>query len=226
MTDLARPFVSLCIATSLDGKINETPDAAPAFTSAYDREKLFKLRAQADGLLIGANTVRQEGLLPLIRNRKLIQMRHDLGLSDHPDVILVSDSMNLPWKSIYFEQSKQKILVLTGVPNATAKQSASQTDTPILTTGNPLNLSEGLKQLKALGYQKILCEGGGTLVASMLSLDVVDRIYLTIAATFIGGFETPSLIKGEVFKPRLQFHLTESRNVDSELHLIYQRHAN
>jgi len=215
--------IAICLATSLDGKIAEKPGGAPNFTSRYDREKLFQLRAQADVLIVGANTVRQERLPPLIRDPKSLAARKARGFKPHPDVVLVSGSMNLPWDSDYFRMAQQAITVLTGAPSASQRQAAEAAGVRVLATGAELDLKRGMAQLAEWGYLQALCEGGGTLVAAMLKEDLVDRMYLTIAPTVIGGKETPSLVKGPLLTPRPEFELLEVTPVQSELHLIYQR---
>lgn len=223
MTKAVPMEIAICLATSLDGKIAEIPGGAPNFTSRYDREKLFKLRAMADVLIVGANTVRQEQLPPLIRDPESLATRKARGLKPHPDVVLVSASMNLPWDSDYFKLAQQSISVLTGSPAPSKKQAAEDVGVQVIETGEPLDLKSGIGKLNAMGYRQALCEGGGTLVAGMLAEGLADRLYLTLAPTFIGGHRTPTLVNGPVLKPRPEFELLEVTPVESELHLVYQK---
>lgn len=221
-----RPVISLCLATSLDGKISEFADAGPRFTSRFDRDKLFRLRAASDVLLIGANTVRHEELPPLIRAEGYRQERIRKGLAAHPDVCIVSATLNLPWHSAYFTQACQKITVITGCATPAARLACETVGVTLIETGTDVDLTKGLDLLcTQYSYQNILCEGGGTLVSTLLAQDLVDCIYLTIAPTFIGGFNTPTLTKGQTFKPRPEFKLVHYEAHQSELHLVYEKPA-
>lgn len=223
MTASARPHVTLCMATSLDGKISQAYGETPAFTSRFDREKLFRLRAETQALLVGANTVRHEKLPPLVRNEALQEARQAQGLGKHPDVFLVSGSMQLPWGDDYFAKAQQDIYVVTGKAPSDTLDKAEEAQVKVLQTGPPLDLNLALQKIYALGYTKILCEGGGTLVRGMLAQNLIDTLHLTLAATAIGGETTPGLVAGAALKPRPEFTLLEHHAVGSELHLVYGR---
>lgn len=218
-----RPHVSLCLATSLDGRISATPDGGPDFTSREDVQKLFRLRAASDALLIGAGTVRTEQVLPLVRNEALAEERMQAGKPPHPAAVIVSNSLDLPWDGRYFRYRKQRMFLLTGRADAHHYEKAGSRNLEILETGERLDLVEGLKRLYQLGFRQILAEGGGTLVANLLALDLVDTAYLTIAPVLIGGAQTPRLVADAPAFPMRRFTLSHQETIGDELHLIYRR---
>jgi riboflavin biosynthesis pyrimidine reductase len=59
-----------------------------------------------------------------------------------------------------------------------------------------VDVDAAIKQLHALGMQRILCEGGPTLLDQLIDADVVDEICVTIAPLLAGsqpvGARTPS----------------------------------
>jgi len=59
-----------------------------------------------------------------------------------------------------------------------------------------VDVDAALKQLRALGMQRILCEGGPTLLDQLVDADLVDEICVTIAPRLAGsqpvGTRTPS----------------------------------
>ena len=223
MSDLNRepPLVTLCLATSLDGKISAKAGTAPNFTSRADLEKLFGLRAEADALLIGANTVRQEQLPPLVRQEQRVAERLRLGKPEHPAAVIVSGSLDLPWESAYFREKKQRIFILTASPKPEQSAIMKRLGLECLDTGGEINLGLGLEMLGQRGYRKILAEGGGKLTHSLLAAGVVDRLFLTLAPLFIAGRQTPNLCHGELLDPLPRFDLVACHRVESELHLEY-----
>lgn len=212
--------LACCLATTLDGKI-AAANSAPNFTSRYDRHKLFRLRADADALLIGAGTVRQECLPPLIRDSEAIADRRAQGKPDHPAAVIVSKSLDLPWDSHYFQKPSQRLMVLTEQAPMALKQQLPQVE--FVETGPAFSLRKGLEKLTAMGLTNILAEGGGTLVHALLTEELVDRFYLTIAPTFLGDPDAPQLVQGPVFSSPPTFQLVQVDQVGDELHLVYER---
>ena len=222
----ALPQVCLCLATSLDGRISQEPGKWPTFTSRADREKLFRLRSVSDALLIGANTVREEQLPPLIRKQSLVQERVEKGQSPHPHAVIVSASRKLPLESRYFEENGQKRFLLTSEMDQEERVVFEGVGLQLLETGQKLSLRKGLQMLGALGIEKVLAEGGGILTHALLKEDLVDWVHLTVAPVFIGGTQTPLLCTGPTLNPLSRFNLTRCDQIEDELHLEYHRCKN
>ena len=223
MTGAETPQVSLCLATTLDGKISDHPNSAPNFTSRYDREKLFRLRAESDALLVGANTVRQEKLPPLVRNADHRAMRQQRGMTPHPAAVIVSGSLDLPLNTAYFQEAQQELWVLTNQATESQKRTFKQAGVGLLETGKTLCFQKAIRRLGEVGYRRILAEGGGRLTHSLLAAGVVDRLYLTLAPLMMGGMDNPSLCKGPLLDPAAAFRLQRFEQVGDELHLEYHK---
>ena len=56
-----------------------------------------------------------------------------------------------------------------------------------------------MDELGAMGIQRIMVEGGGTLIAGLLAAGLVDEIYTFIGNIIIGGKDAPTLADGEGF---------------------------
>ena len=225
MSQNERPFLSLCLATSLDGKISAKAGAPPDFTSRYDLEKLFRLRSQADALLVGANTVRQETLPPLVRKPEFAAARQDAGKPAHPAVVIISRSLDLPWDSRYFREAKQEIFILSAAVSPEQQARITAAGARLIHTGADIDLAAGLTRLAEMGFKRILGEGGGRLNQGLLAADLVDYLYLTIAPIFIGGLDTPGLCQGPTLEPPVRFELVSQSLVHGEMHMEYQRIA-
>lgn len=216
------PHVALCLAASMDGRIAEAVGGAPSFTSAYDRQKLFRLRAEADLLLVGAGTVRHEKLPPLVRDPDLVAQRVAAGRTEHPAVAVVSRSLDLPWQARYFTAAKQKLFVLTERADPATQTLARDRGVTLLESGDQDLFTFGLVALADIGFTHILAEGGGTLVHALLARDLVHRFYLTLAPLTLGR-DTPALVNGPRLDPAVAFDLHQVDQVGSELHLEYRR---
>ncbi len=136
-------------------------------TGGADRDLLSMLRAEADVILVGGETVRtEEDCLP--RNK---------------DVVIVSKSGNVPLRAI--SKARGRITVLHD-------RSASA---PKPANGVVLRQFNGaaiIKAVRALGYQKIVCEGGPTLAQTLLAAEVVDEWCQTLSPKL--GQRIPDLV--------------------------------
>jgi diaminohydroxyphosphoribosylaminopyrimidine deaminase/5-amino-6-(5-phosphoribosylamino)uracil reductase len=56
----------------------------------------------------------------------------------------------------------------------------------------PVDLAEGLAQVRAAGIESVLCEGGGALGARLLAEGLVDRLYWVQAPVWLGAEGVPA----------------------------------
>jgi 5-amino-6-(5-phosphoribosylamino)uracil reductase len=213
-------MLSLCLAASLDGKLNSETPGAPRFTSRADRDRLFRLRAEADLLLVGAGTVRAEGLAPTVRNPRFESLRGDRPA--HPAVAVVSRGQDLPWDAPYFRQREQEMFLVTDRATDATRARCTELQIPCVEMQGR-GLGHALRCLQELGYRRILAEGGGHLVHSLLSEDLVERLYLTLAPVILAGERAPTLATGAALPRPHRWKLDRVRQVEDELHLSYTR---
>jgi len=136
-------------------------------TGGADRDLLTALRAEADVILIGGETVRSE--VDCIPRSK--------------DVVIVSKSGNVPLSAI--SRARGRITVLHD-KSATA---------PNPTVGVVLRQFTGhaiINAVRKLGYSKIVCEGGPTLARNLLEAQVVDEWCQTLSPRL--GKNVPELL--------------------------------
>jgi 2,5-diamino-6-(ribosylamino)-4(3H)-pyrimidinone 5'-phosphate reductase len=79
---------------------------------------------------------------------------------------------------------------------------------------DPVQLMERLGEM---GIRRLMVEGGGTLIASLIAAGVVDEIYTFIGNIVIGGKDAPTLADGEGFIRESDFcrlTLIEARKIE------------
>ena len=59
-----------------------------------------------------------------------------------------------------------------------------------------MDLRATLAALHKRGLNRLLVEGGGELNWTLLELDLVDELYVTIAPALLGGRDAPTLLGG------------------------------
>lgn len=199
-----RPFVTMNVAESADGKIALVDRAKVNFGSAEDRAQMESLRALADGVLIGGGTLQAEDPTLIIRNPDIRARRQATKGSPHPRNITVFSSIppQIADMNFFRNPETEKIVFTTQKTPAellaVASQLAQVEIVPLNAAGR-VDLVEVVRRLPPLGIDHLLLEGGGELNFSMLAAGLVDEVYLTICPFIFGGRAAPTGVDGEGF---------------------------
>ena len=94
----------------------------------------------------------------------------------------------------------------------------------LLSSSNSFDWRVILPQFKQLGINKLAVLGGGELVASLLSLDLIDELWLTICPIIFGGKDAPTPVEGVGFlqSQGKKLQLLEVKQIDQEIFLHYK----
>jgi len=221
-----RPFVSINMAASADGKITSAAREYPRMTSEYDRRNMDRLRAESDALLVGAQTMRADQPKLHVRTPEMQAYRRSLGKPQGLLKILVSASLRFDPASRFLTDTDGGGLIVATVEDAPAdRRAALAARVEIWTVGRGrVDLPELLHRLLDRGVQRLLVEGGGELNAAFLEADLVDELYLTIAPCLLGGRDAPTSFEGTGLAMQDQRRL-ELREVHREGDELYCRYA-
>ncbi len=180
----ARPFVTLKMASSLDGYI--APSAGQYWLTGMEaREFVRDLRAGHDGVMVGAGTVRVDD--PLLtarppRNRLKPYVR-----------IVACETEPVPKQSRVFEDPgdgaayARTIVLAPGGSLAGFESLGEVADVIFVGSESHLDLAGALAALAARGLSSVLCEGGPTLAARLLAAGLVDRLLWIVAPRLLSG---------------------------------------
>ena len=97
-----RPYVLISCAMSADGRIDDTGPARLMLSGPEDLERVDELRASADAILVGANTVRRDNPRLLIRSPRLRAARVAAGRPEHPLRVTVTTTGDLDPAARFF----------------------------------------------------------------------------------------------------------------------------
>lgn len=182
-----RPFVTMKVALSLDGRMAAAPGVRTPLTGAAANRLIHFDRAEVDGLAVGSSTVLADD--PLLtprgafRARPLTRVIFDTRLRTPPSARVLSTLDAGP------------VIIMTAasaIANAPARvQALVDAGARVEAVGPESRLRAGLERLAALGLTSIIVEGGTTLHASIWSERLVDRVqvYVTPHVLGPGGLE-------------------------------------
>lgn len=181
-----RPWTRAMMLTTLNGAIAGTDGLSGSISSPTDRLIFDETRRLTDAVLVGAGTIRAERYNPMRAKPEHQQARAAAGLHPAPVVAIVSHRLDLPWQDGLFHESAQQPIVLTGVHDASspALQQARAHADVIELPG--IDAAAMIGALRDRGLQRIVCEGGPTLLTHLVEADLIDEYDITVAPILSG----------------------------------------
>ena len=169
---------------SADGAAGFAGRAGP-LSSPADHTLLVALRAYADVVLVGAGTARAENYGPVRLRAEHLAQRRELGMGDEPPTLaVVARSGRLP-DSMF--GSVPPILV-TSARGRQSPQPGTEKSCEVMVCGDEqVDIAEAVRRLRERGRQRILCEGGPTLLNELVEADLVDELCVTLAPRLAGS---------------------------------------
>ncbi len=220
------PFVLTNGAVSLDGKLALENRSLIQFSSARDRQFVFQLRAGADAVLCGAETVETFSIDLAAGSPACVKKRLRLGLSPEPLRILVSEDGTIAPDARIFKKPVSPIIVLT--TRSAAKACAESLSGLATVKGfgkKTVDFARAFRWLHAQwGVKRLLCEGGGETNAALIRAGVVDEMHVTVCPLVLCGSRAMTLCDGRGFstlKQAAHLKLKALKQIKGELFLTY-----
>jgi riboflavin-specific deaminase-like protein len=225
------PHVLINMAMTLDGKVSTVQHTGAVFTSRHDKRRLAEIRAKADALIMGANTVAIDRPRMGIPSENLRQERIARGQSEQPLRVILSASGSLSEEAKPFTERWSPILVFSS--ESAPPRWREKMERAVAPSGGKLFVMGKERvplgqMLQVLGEQynvrTALCEGGPTVNFQMIQEDLVDEIFITVAPLVFGGASALSPVEGAGFPPDQVRYATliSTENIEGEVFLHYR----
>jgi diaminohydroxyphosphoribosylaminopyrimidine deaminase / 5-amino-6-(5-phosphoribosylamino)uracil reductase len=186
-----RPFVTLKLAVSADGRIAAAGRKRVAITGEAANARVHLLRAQNDAILIGIGTAMADDplltcRLPGMENRSPVRVVLDRALRLSNDSKLVHSARRTPLWVMTSEVSEA---------HAEMKLGAAGTHVLRLPTGAEpgLDLHAVLHTLSERGITRLMVEGGAKVASAFVKANLVDEFWLVRGSQHIGDDGLPAL---------------------------------
>ncbi|WP_324632020.1 RibD family protein [Phormidium sp. CCY1219] len=222
---LDRPYTTVVLAMSADGKISDAQRSPTLFGSANDKAHLERQVAAADAVLGGAGSLRVGGTAMRVRDSQLIQHRLDNGKPAQPMQIIASASGNIDPTLPFFRQPIPRWL-LTTATGAQPWQNQPGFEKILIchTHAGAIAWESALQQIAQAGIEHLAVLGGGQLVGSLVAAGAIDELWLTVCPLLIGGTQAPTPVDGSGFPLQMatRLELLEVTPIEQELFLHYR----
>lgn len=174
-----RPFFTLKLGLSLDGRIADRTHSSRWITGPEARAEVQAMRRASDAVMVGAGTVRH----------------------DNPSLWPRPDGKRNPWRIIVVRKGPLPLSAqvftdahvartIVAAPNGWQPGCASRirkTGATVLELPKNRFLPSLAKELGKLGILRVLCEGGGILAGELIKAGLVDELAVFLSPMLIGG---------------------------------------
>ena len=216
-----RPYVLLSVAMSIDGYIDDTSPERLVLSGPEDLDRVDRLRAGCDAILVGAGTLRVDDPRLLVNSPQRRAERLALGLPANPLRVVLTGSGELDPALRLWHHGDDRVVY---APDRALPRLAPLADVAeAVGTGAALDPGAVLDDLGARGVRRLMVEGGSAVHTLFLTSGLADEIQLAVAPFFVGADTAPRFVGPGRF-PQDALHrmtLAEARTVGDVALLRY-----
>ena len=188
----SRPYFSVKLATSIDGKIATKNGNSKWLSNEKSRSEVHKFRQNVDAILIGSKTVIQDNPFLTARNNDKLYKRQ-------PVRIVIDSKGAVPLHANIFNHQSKTLVVTTKFSSASWKKKIIEMNhdyIEIEAIDKQINLIKFVEKMHDLGFMHILVEGGGKLVGALLRYQLINKVYFFITPQIIGSDGSVNAVDG------------------------------
>jgi riboflavin-specific deaminase-like protein len=207
-----RPYLGINMVASLDGKA--TLDwRTKGLSTEVDRRLFHHLRTQADAVMVGAGTAREERYGRMTKNDELRDKRVAEGRTPEALAVVVSGRLGLPVDLPLLNDPEQTVLIATG-----AEHSLDGVRGAVEYARVGDDLPRLLAELPERGVRSVLCEGGPMLNSFLFAAGLVDELFLTMNPKVVGGAAALTIVAGRELVEPVELDLVSVAEAEGELY--------
>ncbi|MCK5106527.1 MAG: bifunctional diaminohydroxyphosphoribosylaminopyrimidine deaminase/5-amino-6-(5-phosphoribosylamino)uracil reductase RibD [Elusimicrobiales bacterium] len=202
------PYVTLKVSQSFDGRIADFMGRSRWISSLKSRIKTHELRAEADAVLAGIETI--------VKDNPMLNIRH-LKVKKQPVIVIVDSSLRIGLKAKVLE-NERVIIATTQKASKIKTAKLEKRGIKVLVISKDkngrVNLKTLLKKLGQMGIGHVFVEGGGRVLGSFVSQGLADRFM---------GFFSPMIIGGEKSKSSVVWpDILNKRRKDLGIKMVFK----
>lgn len=220
-----RPYVTLKLAVSADGKIAAAGRKQVAITGENANARVHLLRAQNDAILIGIGTAMADDplltcRLPGMERRSPVRVVLDRALRLSGNSRLIHSARQAPLWLVASETAEAAAATKLGAAGAHVFHLPTDDHRP------GLDLQAVLHTLSAQGITLLLVEGGARVASSFLKAGLVDEFWLFQGTKDVGNDGLPAL-EGQELKTAIAsgWRADETKMFGDDRLTVYRRVA-
>ncbi|WP_356948821.1 RibD family protein [Streptomyces cacaoi] len=214
--------MTLSVATSIDGHIDDTSATRLLLSNAEDFDRVDQVRADSDAILIGAGTMRADNPRLLVNSEERRAKRVAAGKPEFPLKVTVSASGDIDPALKFWHHGGEKAAYTTERGAEVLRERlAGLAD--VVSTGPELDFGKLLDDLGRRGVERLMVEGGGQIHTAFLSQGLADEIHMAVAPIVVGEADAPSFLNPGTYPggSTRRMKLAEARTIGDVVLLRY-----
>jgi 5-amino-6-(5-phosphoribosylamino)uracil reductase len=190
-----RPYTVVSCGMSIDGYLDSPGATRLQLSNAADFDRVDAVRARCDAILVGAATVRNDNPRLLIRSEARRAERRARGLPSSPVKVTLTRRGDLAATASFFATGSSEKLVYCPVGAIEPTRARLGSIATVVGTGRgeDVDVARVAEDLSDRGINRLMVEGGGTVLTQFLTADLVDELHLVVAPLFVGDSRAPRL---------------------------------
>ncbi|MFJ6216539.1 dihydrofolate reductase family protein [Streptomyces sp. NPDC092296] len=217
-----RPWVRANMVAGLDGAA-WWDGHSEGLSGAADKRIFGVLRALADVVLVGAETVRAEGYRPARAREAFAAARTARGQGPAPVIAVVSRSLELDLTAPLFTAPLvPTVLITTASAPAGARRAAAGVAEVVVAGEERVDMAAAVRALADRGWTRLLTEGGPRLLAQLAAAGQLDELCLSLAPLVTAG-DAPRILNGPALAAAQRMRLDSLLEEDGFLFARYSR---
>lgn len=200
-----RPFVTLKIAASMDGRTALANGQSQWITGDKSREDVHKQRLLADAVIAGTGSILHDNARLTARITTPLPRKEPLR-------VIIDSKQKTPAEAAIFVDDLPVVLFSTLPPQKAYPAHCTVVCAPAL-DNNKVDLGFVLNYLGEQGVNNVLVEAGEKLAGAFLDSGLVDEILLYLAPCFLGadGRSMAKITPLEALSARIRTQIVDSR---------------
>jgi diaminohydroxyphosphoribosylaminopyrimidine deaminase / 5-amino-6-(5-phosphoribosylamino)uracil reductase len=184
-------YLTLKLATSLDGRIATKTGASKWITSPDSRARGHRLRAAHDAVLVGVSTIVADD--PQLTVREGPPARN-------PIRVIVDSGLRIPLSSTVVTTAAEVPTCVVTTPNSSVKAEEALAERGVnvvrvaANTQGRCDMKAALRALAQREVVSVLCEGGAELAGSLLADQLAEELHFFIAPVLLGPRGRPCAV--------------------------------
>jgi len=177
---LIKPFITLKLASSLDGRIALDNGQSQWITGAAARRIVHELRAKHDAILVGIETV--------IKDDPELTVRLSEYDGPQPLRVVLDSRARLPLLAKIVQTARiVPSLLISCQPPQTESLAQGVKSLIVGSQYQRVDLRQAMAQLVHIGIERVMIEGGAQIATAFLKAGLIDRIEWFRGPMIMGG---------------------------------------
>lgn len=209
-------------AMSVDGKLSSRDRTQIAISGPDDFDRVDRIRAAADGVMVGIGTVLADdpSLTIDVKDRRVQRQRH--GRAGNPARVVADSQARTPLDARILDDDAETYILIAEAADDDRAERLVDAGAEIIVAGEErVDLAAAVAELDAK-FDRLMIEGGGELIFSAFEAGIVDELSVFVGSLVIGGREAPTLADGAGFREEFPaVELTDVEELDDGVVLSY-----